>query len=80
MSTVRGEQDGKLLSRLHASRGWGSDGRVGADAKQTRCGQPEDPATRVSLGAQNRTLRANPGAERSDDRRVHGALARPGDL
>jgi hypothetical protein len=56
MSTVRGEQDRKLLGRLHASRDWGSDRRVGADTKQACGGQPEDQATREPLGAQNRTL------------------------
>ena len=56
MSTVRGEQDRKLLSRLHASRDWDSDRRLGANAQHGRRGQPEDQATCESLGAQNRTF------------------------
>jgi hypothetical protein len=73
MGTVRGEESRKLLSRLHASREWSSDRRVGADTKQARRGQPEYATTCESPGAQDRTRRAKPGAERCDDRRVHGA-------
>jgi hypothetical protein len=62
VSTVSGEQDRKLLSRLHASRSPGSERRVGADAKQARRGKPEDQATCESLGAENRVRRTNPGA------------------
>jgi hypothetical protein len=59
MSTVRGEQDRKLLSRLHASRDWDSDRRVCAEAKQTPCGQPENQARCEPMGAQNRPRRAH---------------------
>jgi hypothetical protein len=56
MSTVRGEHDRKLLSRLHASRDWESDRRLGANAQHARRGQPEDQATCESLQAKKRTL------------------------
>jgi hypothetical protein len=56
MGTVRGEQDRKLLSRLHASRDWDSERRVGANAKHGGRGQPEDQATCESLQAQSRTV------------------------
>ena len=55
MSTVSGEQDRKLLSRPHARCDWGGDRRVGAHAEQARRGKPEDEATCVWPGAQNRT-------------------------